>query len=185
MRPVFTFLLGFWLYRRIGYNAWVLFLAHFDGAILKSSLKFGVFEMLGSLAWLGWTGSPESWITQGRLVNYAEIWGNWGLAQNFIFAYNILQTLFDAVMPAISEAISNGRRLLSQYYTVQAYKWGGMISAFLGAVLLAVADRFILGASGVEFVRASIYVVPLVIWGAIQYPSWVGDIVQLGRTSPI
>ena len=178
-----TFLLGFWLYRRIGYNTRVLFLAHFDGAILKSSLKFGVFEMLGSLAWsVG--QAAEIWITQGRLVNYAEIWGNWGLAQNFIFAYNILQTLFDAVMPAISEAISNGRRLLSQYYTVQAYKWGGMISAFLGAVLLAVADRFILGASGVEFVRASIYVVPLVIWGAIQYPSWVGDIVQLGSNKP-
>ncbi len=171
------------MYRRIGYNARVLFLAHFDWKVVKNSFRFGVFEMLGSLAWsIG--QAAEIAITQGRLINYAEIWGNWGLAQNFVFAYNVLQTLNDAVMPAISEAISSGRRLLSQYYTVQAYKYGGMISAFLGAVLLAVADRFILGASGPEFVRAALYVVPLVIWGAIQYPSWVGDIVQLGSNKP-
>jgi len=47
-------------------------------------------------------------------------------------------------------------------------------------VLLAVADRFIIGASGPEFVRAAAYAGPLIIWGAVQYPSWVGDTVQLG-----
>ncbi len=87
-------------------------------------------------------------------------------------------------MPAISEAISHTRKLLSQYYSVMAYKYGGMISAFLGAVLLAVADRFILGASGPEFERAAVYAIPLAVWGAIQYPSWVGDNVQLGSNKP-
>jgi O-antigen/teichoic acid export membrane protein len=180
---LFTFLIGLGLYRRLGYSARVLFLAHFDRQVVKTSFRFGIFEMLGSLAWSAGQAA-EIAITQGRLINYAEIWGNWGLAQNFVFAYNILQTLNDAVMPAISEAISNGRRILSQYYAVQAYKYGGMISAFLCAVLLAVANRFILGASRPEFVRASLYVVPLVIWGAVQYPSWVGDIVQLGSNKP-
>ncbi len=64
------------------------------------------------------------------------------------------------------------------------YKYGGAISAFLGAVLLAVADRFILGASGPDFARGAQYVIPLAIWGAIQYPSWVGDQVQLGSNKP-
>jgi O-antigen/teichoic acid export membrane protein len=59
-----------------------------------------------------------------------------------------------------------------------------MISFFLGAVLLAVADRFILGASGPEFVRAARYVVPLAIWGTFQFPSWVADNVQLGSDKP-
>ena len=178
-----TFLLGLWLYKRIGYNARILFLAHFDWDIIKTSFKFGVFEMLGSAAW-SFGQAAEIWITQARLVNYAEIWGNWGLAQNFVFAFNVLQTLYDSAMPAISESISNGRKLLSQYYSVMGYKYGGMVSAFLGAVLLAVADRFILGASGVEFKRAAVYVIPLAIWGAIQYPSWVGDNVQLGSNKP-
>jgi O-antigen/teichoic acid export membrane protein len=183
MAELTTFLIGLWLYRRIGYNARVLFLAHFDWEIVKTGFKFGVFEMLGSVAWsIG--QAAEIWITQARLVNYAEIWGNWGLAQNFVFAFQILQTLYDGAMPAISESISHVRKVLSQYYSVMAYKYGGMISAFLGAVLLAVADRFILGASGPEFERAAVYALPLAVWGAIQYPSWVGDNVQLGSNKP-
>ncbi len=179
----FSFLLGLWLYRRVGYNARILFLAHFDWEVVWSSFKFGVFEMLGSAAW-SFGQAMEILITQARLINYAEIWGNWGLAQNFIFAFNVTQTLNDGVMPAISEAISNGKRILSQYYSVMAYKYNATISAFIGAVLLAVAPRFIIGSSGLEFQRAAIYVIPLTIWGAVQFPSWVGDNVQLGANKP-
>lgn len=178
-----TFLLGFWFYKRVGYNIRILFLAHFDWEVIRNSFKFGVFEMLGSAAWSAGQAA-EVWITQSRLVNYAEIWGNWVLAQNFIFAFNVTQTLNDGIMPAISEAYSSGKKILSQYYSVMAYKYNGMVSIFLGAVLLAIAPNFILGASGVEFKRAALYVVPLAIWGAIQFPSWVGDIVQLGSNKP-
>ncbi len=178
-----SFLTGLWLYRRLGYNARLLFLAHFDWNIVKESFRFGVFEMLGSIAWAAGQ-ALEILITQTRLVNYNEVWGNWTLAQNFIFAYNVLNTLYTNLMSSISEAISNARKVLSQYYSVMAYKWGGIMSAFIGAVLLAVADRFILGASGPEFVRAAAYAIPLIIWGAIQYPSWVGDNVQLGANRP-
>jgi O-antigen/teichoic acid export membrane protein len=180
---VLTFAVGIWLYRRLGYNAGLLFMAHFDWETVKRSFRFGVFEMLGSVAWsVG--QAVEILITQGRLVNYAEVWGNWGLAQNFIFAYQVLQTLYSNLMPSMSESISQARRKLSQYYSAMAYKWGGIVSAFVGAVLLAVADRFILGASGPEFVRAAAYAGPLIIWGAIQYPSWVGDNVQLAANRP-
>ncbi len=178
-----TFLIGWRLYRRLGYRVRVLFMAHFDREVVKRSFSFGVFEMLGSLAWAGGQAA-EIAITQTRLANYTEIWGNWMVAQNFVFGFNVLATLFNNVMPSISEAISHGRKLLSQYYATQSYRWGGMISAFIGAVLLAVADRFILGASGPEFVRAASYAIPLILWGAIQYPSWVGDNVQLAANRP-
>jgi O-antigen/teichoic acid export membrane protein len=178
-----TFLLGLGLYRRVGYNSRILFLAHFDWEVVKTSFKFGVFEMLGSAAW-SFGQAMEIAITQTRLINYAEIWGNWGLAQNFIFAFNVTQTLNDGVMPAISEAISNGKRILSQYYSAMAYKYNGLTSAFIGAVLLAVAPKFILGSTGAEFQRAATYVIPLIIWGAVQFPSWVGDNVQLGANKP-
>jgi O-antigen/teichoic acid export membrane protein len=180
---LFTFAGGWWLYRRVGYNARILFLAHFDWEVVKTSFKFGVFEMLGSAAW-SFGQAAEIAITQNRLINYAEIWGNWGMAQNFIFAFNVTQTLNDGVMPAISEAFSNGKLRLSQYYSVMAYKYNGIFSAFLAAVLLAVAPKFIIGASGMEFQRAAVYVIPLIIWGAFQFPSWVGDNVQLGSNKP-
>jgi O-antigen/teichoic acid export membrane protein len=178
-----TFLLGLWFYRRVGYNSRILFLAHFDWETVKSSFKFGVFEMLGSAAW-SFGQAMEIAITQARLINYTEIWGNWSLAQNFIYAFNVTQMLNDGVMPAISEAISNGKRILSQYYSVMAYKYNGLTSAFIGTVLLAVGPRFIIGSTGVEFQRAAIYVIPLTIWGAVQFPSWVGDNVQLGSNKP-
>jgi len=178
-----TFALGIWLYRRLGYNARLLFLAHFDWSIVKTAFGFGTFEMLGSVAWsVG--QAVEILITQTRLVNYAEVWGNWVIAQNFIFSFQVLQTLYSNVMPSISEAISHARRALSQYYAAMSYKWGGIVSGFIAAVLLAVADRFILGASGPEFVRAASLAVPLIIWGAVQYPSWVGDNVQLADNKP-
>jgi O-antigen/teichoic acid export membrane protein len=178
-----TFGLGAWLYRRLGYGTRILFLAHFDWQVVKTSFRFGVFEMLGSAAW-SFGQAMEIAITQARLINYAEIWGNWGMAQNFIFAFNVTQTLNDGVMPAISEAISHGKRLLSQYYSAITYKYNALLSAFIGAVLLAVAPRFILGSTGAEFERAAIYVIPLTIWGAVQFPSWVGDNVQLGANRP-
>ena len=149
-----TFLLGLWLYRRIGLNTRVLFLAHFDWDVVVKSFRFGVFEMLGSAAWSAGQAA-EIWITQARMVNYAEIWGNWTLAQNFVFAFNVVSTLSDGSMASISEAISHGRKILSQYYAVMVYKWGGMMSAFLAAVLLAVGPRFIIGASGTDFARAA------------------------------
>jgi O-antigen/teichoic acid export membrane protein len=178
-----TFLIGMWLYRRLGYNVRLYFLAHFDWSVIKEAFRFGVFEMLGSLAW-GVGQSVEIIISQTYLVNSAEVWGNWVLAQNFVYAFNVTSTLYNDIMPSISEAISHGRKLLSQYYASMAYKWGGMISAMLGALLLAVTDRFILGASGPEFIRAAHYSIPLLIWGIIQYPSWVGDNVQLGANKP-
>ncbi len=177
-----TFVLGWLLYRRLGLGARLLFLAHFDWAIVKTAFRFGVFDMLASLAWM--VGQAFEILVTQRLVNYAEVWGNWTIAQNFIYAYQVLQTLYSNLVPAISEAISHGRRLLSQFYAAMAYKWGGLTSAFIAAVLLAVADRFILGATGPEFVRAASYALPLILWGAIQYPSWVGDNVQLGANHP-
>ncbi len=180
---VLAFLLGLWLYRRLGYNARLLFLAHFDWSVIRESFRFGTFEMLGSVAW-AMGQAVEILITQTRLVNYAEVWGNWTIAQNFVYAFNAAAALYNNLMPSMSEAVSHARRALSQYYSAMAYKWGGLISAFIGAVLLAVADRFILGATGPEFARAAIWVIPLAVWGAIQYPSWVGDNVQLAANRP-
>ena len=102
------FIFGWWLYHRIGYNARILFLAHFDWEVVKGSFRFGVFEMLGSAAW-SFGQAAEIAITQNRLINYTEIWGNWGMAQNFIFSFNVTQMLNDGVMPAISEAFSQGK----------------------------------------------------------------------------
>lgn len=172
-----SFFFGLWLYRRIGYNARLLFLAHFDWSIARESLTLGIFLVISGL--IGGLGSSlQVLVIQSRLINNNEILGNLGMAGNFVFAFSVLLTLSGNAMPAISEAYSNGRKILSQYYTVMVYKYGGFVSAFLAAVLLAVADRFILGSSGKEFERAAVYSVPLILTGALQFASNTGDIVM-------
>jgi hypothetical protein len=126
----------------------------------------------------------EIWVTQQGLVNYSETWGNWLLAGNFLVAFTVSTNLFDGVMPAISEALSSGRKMLSQYYSVQSYKWGAIASAVLAAILLVVAPKFIMGSSGEEFRRAAVYAIPLTIFGSIQFLGWLGDAIFLGANKP-
>jgi O-antigen/teichoic acid export membrane protein len=177
------FLLGLWLYKRIGYKASVIFMAHFDWGIIKEAFRFGLLEMLGGIT-VAAGGALEIWVTQKGLVNYSETWGNWVLAGNFLLAFTVATNLFDGVMPAISEALSSGYKMLSQYYSVQSYKWGAITSAVLGAVLLVVAPRFITGSSGPEFRRAAVIAIPLMIFGSIQFLSWLGDAIFLGANRP-
>jgi O-antigen/teichoic acid export membrane protein len=177
------FLFGLWLYKRLGYKASILFMAHFDWSTIKDSFRFGFFDMLsGILVAAG--AALEIWITQQGLVNYSETWGNWLLAGNFLVAFTVSTNLFDGIMPAISEALSSGRKLLSQYYSVQSYKWGAIASAVLAAILLVVAPKFIIGSSGEEFRRAAVYAIPLTIFGSIQFLGWLGDAIFLGANKP-
>jgi O-antigen/teichoic acid export membrane protein len=177
------FLFGLWLYKRLGYKASILFMAHFDWSTIKDSFRFGFFDMLsGILVAVG--AAMEIWVTQQGLVNYSETWGNWLLAGNFLVAFTVSTNLFDGVMPAISEALSSGRKMLSQYYSVQSYKWGAIASAVLAAILLVVAPKFIMGSSGEEFRRAAVYAIPLTIFGSIQFLGWLGDAIFLGANKP-
>jgi O-antigen/teichoic acid export membrane protein len=178
-----NFLLGLWLYKRIGYKTSVLFMAHFDWGIIKDTFRFGFFEMLGGMT-VAAGGALEIWVTQNGLVNYSETWGNWILAGNFLLAFTVSTNLFDGVMPAISEALSSGYKKLCQYYSVQSYKWGAIASAALAAILLVVAPKFIIGSSGVEFQRAAVLAIPLTIFGSIQFLSWLGDALFLGANRP-
>jgi O-antigen/teichoic acid export membrane protein len=179
-----SFLLGFYLYKRLGYKASILFMAHFDWSIIKETFKFGFFEMLGGILLAG-AAALEILVTQNGLVNYSETWGNWLLAGNFLLAFTVATNLFDGVMPAVSEALSSGYKLLSQYYSVQSYKWGSVTSAVLAAVLLVAAPKFIIGSSGQEFQRAAIIAIPLTVFGAIQFLGWLGDAIFLGSNKPL
>jgi O-antigen/teichoic acid export membrane protein len=179
---VMSFVFGWWLYKRIGYNARLLFMAHFDWDVAIQSLKYGVFLFLAGI-FGGISSSLNVIVIQNRLINTNEVLGNLGMAGNFPYAYTVLQTLTATVMPAVSEAISNGRKILSQYYAAMIYKFGGFISGFICAILLAVADRFIIGSSGQDFERAAVYVVPMLLIGALNFTPWIGSAILYGANN--
>lgn len=180
---ILVFLVGYLLYRRLGYSVRVLFLAHFDFATIKEAFRFGVFIMIKSVAYT--TGQAvEIIVITAYLVNYNEVWGNWELARSFVVTYGILMMLNNNLIPAISEAVSNARMKLSQYYAVMAHKWGGLVSGFLCATLLAVVNRFILGTTGPEFERAAGYAIPYIIFMALVFPTWAYDTIAEAANRP-
>jgi O-antigen/teichoic acid export membrane protein len=176
---VMSFSFGWYLYRRLGYNSRLLMMAHFSKEVAWDSLKYGFFLFLSGL--IGGLGSSINvLVIQSRLFNNNEVLGNIGLANSFVFAFTVFLALTGAMMPSISEAVSNGRKILAQYYAANGYKYGGMVSGFIASILLAVADRFIIGSSGPSFERAAIYVVPMLIAGAFQFGSSNADMVMYG-----
>jgi len=177
------FLLSFWLYRRLGYQARVVFMANFDLATAKEALLFGLPLTLAGLAGsFGYTVQVS--LTAAFLINYAEIQGNWDVAFGLIIAYGALGGFYQNLMPAVSEAFSHGKLALTRYYIAQAWKYGGWFSAFIGSALLGVTDRFIIGSLGQEWVRAAEISTVLILWGAVQFPAWFADRLQEGTNHP-
>ena len=174
-----SFNFGWYLYKRLGYNSRLLLMAHFSKEVAFESLRYGFFLFLTGLVG-GFGSSINVLVIQNRLHNNNEVLGNIGLANSFVFAYTVFWSLTGAMMPSISEAVSNGRRILAQYYAASGYKYGGMVSGFIGAILLAVADRFILGSSGPSFERAAQYVIPILLAGSLSFASWMIDCIMYG-----
>ncbi len=182
---LFTFLVGFLLYRRLGLNARLIFLAHFDKETVKSALSFGFpITLAGVIGALGY--SVQVTLTVRYILNYAEVQGNWDVISpnGLIQAYSAVAALYYGLMPGLSESLSHGRKVLSQYYVAQGFKWGGLMSAFLLSVLLGTGDRFILGALGKEYVRATQWLLIMALWGAVQFPAWFSDRIQEAAGRP-
>ena len=177
------FLVSMLVYRRLGFAARLIFLAHFDGKQLIHALSFGFPVMIaGIFGALGWF--VQGMLMQRYLVNYTEAYANWNNAWQLIIAYSALASLYEAFMPAASEAYSHNRLHLLRYYIAQSFKYGGWLSAWILGSFLAVGDRFILGALGQQWVRAAELVGVLMVWGALQYPAWLADKLQQGAGKP-
>ncbi|MFQ5340364.1 MAG: lipopolysaccharide biosynthesis protein [Anaerolineae bacterium] len=177
------FAVGLLMYRRLGYNARVLFMAHFDRQTISQALRFGSMITLGGvLGAIGW--SVQVLLMERYLLNYTEIQGNWNVAFGLIVAFSAVAALYQGLMPGISEAFSHGRETLTRYYVAQGFKYGGWFSGFIAGALLAVSDRFILGSLGDEWVRAAQIVGVLIIWGTFQFPAWFADQLQQGVGKP-
>ncbi|MFQ5593931.1 MAG: hypothetical protein ACE5HA_07250, partial [Anaerolineae bacterium] len=177
------FAVGLLMYRRLGYSARVLFMAHFDRQTISQALRFGSMITLGGvLGAIGW--SIQVLLMERYLLNYTEIQGNWNVAFGLIVAFSAVAALYQGLMPGISEAFSHGREALTRYYVAQGFKYGGWFSGFIAGALLAVSDRFILGSLGDEWVRAAQIVGILIIWGTFQFPAWFSDQFQQGAGRP-
>lgn len=181
-----VFLISYGLLKRLGYNAGVLFMAHFDRETLVSALKFGAPLMVaGVVGSLGY--SVQTVLITHYLLNWTEVQGNWSVldpSSGLLLAYSAVGGLYYGMMPSISEAFNHGRLVLTRYYIAQGFKYGGFFSAFIASALIGVGDRFILGALGDDYQRAASLMLVMGVWGTVQFPAWFADRLQEGAGRP-
>lgn len=169
------FLIGLGLYKQLGYSLKPLFLPFFDGQIARRALSFGARLTFGALT-VPLGHFAQTALIATFLINYGEVNANWAIAFVFTSAYGMLYTgLYDGLMPAMAQAYAQGYMTLVRYYIAQAFRYGMWFSVFILASLGAVADRVIVGALGEQYTRAAQLAIPLLIWGALQWPAWAAD----------
>jgi O-antigen/teichoic acid export membrane protein len=185
LTQIAVFVVGYIMLKRLGYNARVLFMAHFDRETVTSALKFGTpITVAGVIGALGYT--VQTVLVATHILNWTEVQGNWDVVspQGLIMAYSAVAGLYYSLMPAISEAFNHGRQALTRYYVAQGFKYGGLFSVFLASALISVGDRFILGAMGTDYTRAAGWMTVMALWGMIQFPAWFADRLQEGVGRP-
>jgi O-antigen/teichoic acid export membrane protein len=182
---VLVLVVGYLLFKRLGFNASVLFMAHFDRDTVTSALRFGTpITIAGVAGGLGYT--VQTALIAMYVLNWTEVQGNWDVVspQGLLLAYAAVGGLYQGLMPSISEAFNHGRQMLTRYYVAQGFKYGALFSVFVASALIGVGDWFIVGALGEDYQRAAGLMLAMGLWGMIQFPAWFSDRFQEGTGRP-
>ncbi len=166
---------GWLLYQRLGYRPQAFFLPTFGREVIKRMLSFGgrltfgaIFVPLGVLA--------QVFLLPRFIPTFDSQSTPWLLALALVTAYEVLgKSLYRGLLPAMAEAHSQGYRTLLRYYSSQGIHYGIWFSLFLFATLCAVGDRLVRGWAGAAFADVTAWLVPLLIWGALQWGAWFSD----------
>ena len=170
-----VFAVGLFLYWRMGYRLEPLLLPTFDRRIVGRVLGFGARLMFGALA------APLGtllFLRFGAPFFPEETWtqGGWTSAFNFTLAYAALDLgLYNALVPALAEAHAQGYTTLIRYYISQAMRYGMWFSLFVLAVLGAVGQYLLARMTGDARSSAAALIVPLLVWGAVQWPAAIAE----------
>ena len=71
-----VFVVGYGLLKRLGYNAGILVMAHFDRNTVRSALRFGTpITVAGVAGGLGYT--VQTALIAAFVLNWTEVQGNW------------------------------------------------------------------------------------------------------------
>src|SRR5262245_5408067 len=176
--------LGLFVLRHLKVPIGPLFLAQFDRQVARRQLVFGVkatvaqepyrlTSFLASLIIFRWLKDFPTWLGLRDLLSNRLIW-------LYFFAW----AFYQSAVPAVSEALSAGKRKLTQYYVARYLQFGFLFSATIFSLLLAVGPSFIHGALGPQWGRAADYLLLAALGGLLLPPAWLSDSLQQGAGRP-
>ncbi len=179
LNEVLIFVVGMGFLRGLGVRIHVLFLAHFDWAVVRSALGYGIVVALGgAAAAAGLFG--QSYLLATRLPNYPQMSGILQVSLSALVGYLFTQRFIDTLVPTISESFAHGKRALTQYTIGETVRWSTLSTLCYGAPFVAISDLFILGVLGSQWERAAEYTRALHLWGMTQFLGLIPDSIALG-----
>jgi O-antigen/teichoic acid export membrane protein len=178
-----VFAAGLILYKVRGHSLRRLFTPSHDRHVTGRTLGFGARLAFGSLA------APAGYLLNATLLSQllpqaSDLQAAWQSILPFLLAYEILgQGLYDALIPAMTESHTQQYGSLTRYYASQGVRYGLWISFFLLATLSALTGPFAEGILDGLSGSMETLLIPLLIWGALQWLPWSAErgLVALGR----
>lgn len=165
---------------RLGLPVRALFLAQFGRDTARRQLWFGLKLTLGQEPFR-LTSFLESLIIIRWLRDFPTWLGIRDLLHNRLtFLYFFAWSFYQSAVPAVSEALSNGKKALVQYYLGRYLQLGTLFSVTVFSLLLSTGGFYVTGALGGQWAVAEKYLVLASLSGLLLPWAWLTDSLQLG-----
>ena len=157
-----------------------LFLAQFRSDTAKRQLWFGLKLTLGQEPFR-LTSFLESLIIIRWLRDFPTWLGIRDLLHNRLtFLYFFAWSFYQSAVPAVSEALSTGKKQLVQYYVSRYLQLGTLFSVTVFSLLMATGAFYVRGALGGQWTMAEGYLVVASLSGLLLPWAWLTDSLQQG-----
>lgn len=162
------------MFKNLGFSGESIIRIDFGKDELKESFKFGVRLVLGNV-WV-----PLVWFLQVILLSihvtdYSSEMAYFDLAMTISQVMALVGLYLNGMMPSISEAYGNDKTKLLNLGIVEMLRIMNWLTFAVGAILMVIGNRIIIGFSGPSWSRATLYFVGLLIHAIMGPLSWSGD----------
>lgn len=172
--------MGLFALSRLRIPVAALFLAQFRADTAKRQLWFGLKLTLGQEPFR-LTSFLESLIIIRWLRDFPTWLGIRDLLHNRLtFLYFFAWSFYQSAIPAVSEALSTGKKQLVQYYISRYLQLGTLFSVTVFSLLMATGAFYVRGALGGQWTLAEGFLVVASLSGLLLPWAWLTDALQQG-----
>ncbi|MHA1699614.1 MAG: hypothetical protein ACTSWN_12290 [Promethearchaeota archaeon] len=162
------------IFKKLGFNISTIFRVDFTKQEFKEAIIFGGKECIGHM-WVPLAYMYQVWIISQFLPNYNEQMGLYGLAEMLTQVTALAGFLTESFLAPVSEAYSHKKQKLLDFTLAQGIKWSNFIIFFMIALLAATGEKFIALLAGENWIGATRFIKPFLIYCIMQPWAWLGD----------